>query len=83
MVKCGSDWSKTFMGTIRREIDADGNPILYGSVIVEEGEIWSMASNEDTLGKNLDDICKMKLDMIIHDENGVSVEIAHNIFNLN
>ncbi len=66
LVKAGNDWTRTYMGNIKREIDADGNPVVFGSVIVEEGEIWSIAAREEQLGKNLDEICIMKLDYGLH-----------------
>jgi hypothetical protein len=83
LVKCGNDWTRTFMATIRREIDDDGNHVVYGSIIVEEGEIWCMASNEGQLGSNLDDICKMKLDMQLHSHAGMHIKIHSFDFFLN
>ena len=61
-----ADWSRTFMGEIRREKDCDGNPVVLGVVIVREGKIWSKASNQKELMKNMNDICRMKLDMGLH-----------------
>lgn len=60
MVK--ADWSRTFWGTIRRETDAGGNEIVMGSAVVNEGKIWSKADSQEELMKNMDDICKLKLD---------------------
>ena len=42
-----ADWQRTFIGTIRRETDVDGNPVVMGDVIVKDGKIWSKASNQE------------------------------------
>jgi hypothetical protein len=83
LVKAGSDWTRTFMGKIKRETDGDGIPVVRGEVVVQEGKIWSMAGTEEELGKNLDDFCRMKLDLGLHDFNDVSVKISNISFNLN
>jgi hypothetical protein len=76
-----ADWERTFIGEIRRETDVDGCPVVMGKVIVQEGLIWSKASNQRELMKNMDDICKMKLDMGLHSNVGVqSKKICEDIF---
>lgn len=70
-----ADWQRTFIGSIRREADSEGNPVLSGKVIVQEGMIWSMSSDEEELRNNLDDICLMKLDFRLHEDLGVTTKI--------
>lgn len=78
-----ADWSRTFIGTIRREIDGDGNPLVSGEVIVQEGKLWSKASSQEVLMKNMDDICRMKLDIGLHSHAGVTTQIFGEDFFLN
>jgi hypothetical protein len=67
-----ADWTRTFMGTIRREVDGDGNPVLLGEVIVQEGKIWSKADNQEELMMNMDALCTLKLDYGLHFTCGIS-----------
>jgi hypothetical protein len=76
LVKPGNDFHRTFTGVIRREVDADGNPIVLGQAIVREGMIWSKARTEEELTINMDEVCKMKLDMGLHSNPGISAEIC-------
>ena len=78
-----ADWQRTFMGTIRRELDSDENPVVMGEVIVQEGKIWSKASSQEELRKNLDDICTMKLDCGLHEDTGETIKIFDEDFFLN
>jgi hypothetical protein len=78
-----ADWTRTFMGEIRREVDVDGNPVVMGEVIVHEGKIWSKASTQEELMKNMDDLCLMKLDMGLHSNAGFTNKIFDFDFNLN
>ena len=83
LVKAGNDFTRTFLGEIRRETDDNGNEIVLGKVIVQEGFIWSKASSQEELMKNMDDICMMKLDMRLHSDSGVTTKIFDNEFFLN
>lgn len=83
LVKCGNDYNRTFMGTIKREVDANGDPLLTGTVTVHEGKIYCRAISEDQLCQYLDEICQLKLDFEIHTDPGVSIEIAYSRINLN
>ena len=71
------------MGDIRREVDEDGNPVVIGKVIVHEGFIWSKASSQEELMRNMDAICLLKLDKGLHSNLGVSIEIFEGSFFLN
>jgi hypothetical protein len=78
-----ADWTRTFMGIIRREVDVAGNPVVMGEVIVPEGKIWSKASSQEDLMKNMDSICKLKLDGGLHSHAGVTIKIFDTDFYLN
>ena len=71
LVKAGNDWTRTFMATIKREIDIDGNPVVCGVVDVEGWRIWSIASTEEELGENLDAICDLILNSDMSSLTGV------------
>ena len=68
MVK--ADWSRTFIGEIRRFFSED-NSVVHGEVRVDEGIIYSMAEDEDQLCRNLDELCALKLDHGLHHSTGV------------
>jgi len=72
-----ADLQRTFIGSIRRKADSEDNPVLSGEVIVQEGMIWSMYSDEEELRNNLDDICLMKLDFRLHEDLGVTTKILN------
>jgi hypothetical protein len=75
-----SGWDRTFLGEIVRDKTEDGKTINYGTVVVDEGKIWSAGETQDELGIYLDDICTMKLDLGLHEEPGISTVIAFNKF---
>ena len=83
LIKHVSGYKRTFFGEIRRETNADGNPLLMGKVIVQEGKIWSKASSQEELRKNLDDICTMKLDCGLQEDTGETIKIFDEDFFLN
>ena len=78
-----ADWNRTFMGQIIRETTVDGQEIIRGSVIINDGKAWSVGNSEEELGNNLDDICTLKLDHNLHADPGVRGVIAGDIFFLN
>ena len=77
-----ADNERTFPGVIVRETVNDV-PICYGSVIVEEGEMFSKAETEEDLTQNLDEICKMKLDHDLHGKIGETTTIMGQLSYLN
>lgn len=83
LVKSGNDFTRTFIGEIRREIDDIGDEIVRGSVIIEEGKAWSKASSQEELMKNMDAICLLKLEKGLHSNVGLSIEIFEGSFFLN
>jgi len=66
-----ADWTRTFLGEIRRETDNNGNPVVLGVVILNEVKIWNKASTQEELMKNMDDICILKLDYGTQRKNGI------------
>jgi hypothetical protein len=66
LVKAGNDYSRTFIGEIYRETTKEGKSIVHGSVMVRNSKIWSLADSQEELGKYLDDLCSMILDMGLH-----------------
>jgi hypothetical protein len=83
LVKCGEDWTRTFMGETRREKNEDWKSVVLGNVVINEGKIWCVAESEELLGKYLDDICTIKLDMGLHSSAGVTTQILGLEFFLN
>ena len=70
-----ADMDRTFTGSIKRGISV-GKPIVWGSVSVQEGMIYSMAEFEDDLCRNLDQMCLLKLDHGLHHSDGVSLWVG-------
>lgn len=78
-----ADWTRTFLGEIRREVNCDGTPVVIGEVIVNEGRVWSIGSNDEDLRRNMDSICVMKLDYHLHSHTGESIQLLGSEFFLN
>ena len=83
IIKCGNSWNYTCYGIITKEKDENGNPIVRGTAVIDEGKAWSMASSEEELENNFDEICFIKIEMGLHQDSGASIEIAGSGFNLN
>jgi hypothetical protein len=83
LVKAGNDFKRTFIGQIFREITSEGVSIVRGSVVVNEGKIWCSTETQEELGKYLDDICVLKLDMGLHSQGGVTTQVFGEDFFLN
>jgi len=78
-----ADWHRTFIGEIIREKNEDGKDIFHGSVMINEGKVWSVGNTEDELGDYLDDMCVMKLDYGLHSNARVTTQIFDVDFFLN
>lgn len=78
-----ADWQRTFVAETCRETTSEGILIVRGSVVVNEGKIWCYAETQEELGKYLDDICVMKLDMGLHSDVGVTTKVFDTDFFLN
>lgn len=84
MAKAGKNgWDRCFHGTIRRERDADGNPVVYGKIKVGDGYIYAKAKDQWELGEMLDEMVLMILDKGLHATVGRNSIIAENLFSLN
>jgi hypothetical protein len=83
LVKADNDFKRTFIGQIYRETTKEGKPIVRGTVVVNEGKIWCSAGTQEELGKNLDDLCVMKLDMRLHSKAGITTNKLGTYFSLN
>jgi hypothetical protein len=66
LVKARNDYKRTFIGHIYRETTKEGKSIVHGSVMVHDNKIWASADSQEELGKYLDDLCSMILDMGLH-----------------
>lgn len=73
-----ADHERCFYGVIKRGKDGYGNPHLYSRIVVKDGLIQACASDQETLGKMLDEMCILVLDYGLHNEKGVSIEISGN-----
>jgi len=71
-----ADHERCFYGVIKRETDAEGNPRLFSRIVVNDGLIQACASDQETLGKMLDEMCIMVLDYGLHNDAGVSIKIG-------
>jgi hypothetical protein len=78
-----SDWQRTYVADICRETTSEGVSIVRGTVVVNEGKIWSSAETQEELGKYLDDLCKMKLDMGLHRNPGEKMDVFGISYHLN
>jgi hypothetical protein len=84
MGKAGkTGWDRCFHGIIKRETDADGNPVVIGRIKVGDGFILAQAANQDVLGEHLDELALMVLDMGLHENEGLSTLIAGTHYFLN
>lgn len=72
-----ADAYRTYIGYLKRNKVTD---VIVGFVTVEEGKIISVASSDDELTKNMDDICKLKLDHGIHQVSGRQTNIMETAF---
>jgi len=69
MAKAGkgnSGFDRCFHGTIRREHDENGNPIVYGKIKVNDCIIYASAPDQWELGDKLDEMVLLILDYDLH-----------------
>lgn len=64
------NWNTTFIGTVTRDRYDDGSQIICGKIPVNDCMVVAQATNDDDLGKNLDDIVTLILDHNLHGRNG-------------
>lgn len=70
MAKAGNDFSRCFHGTIKRETDENGNPIVRSKIKVNNGYILAEAEDQWVLGEKLDQLVIMILNKGLHDNKG-------------
>ena len=63
MAKAGNDWNRTFVGTIERHTNPDGSKLVVGKIPVYEYEIIAIASDDVELGRKLDELVILLLDI--------------------
>jgi hypothetical protein len=83
LVKCGNDWTRTFMGQLERVLDADGNHLIYGKVEIEGYIVKCIGKTEEEIGDTLDSLCDLILNSDISNLEEVKsdcgiIEIHHN-----
>jgi len=69
MAKAGignSGFDRCFHGTIRRDQDENGNPIVFGKIKVNDCFIFASASDQWELGEKLDEMVLLILDYDLH-----------------
>ena len=75
MAKAGignSGFDRCFHGTIRREHDENGNPIVFGKIKVNDCVIYASARDQWELGTKLDQMVLLILDYDLHNSTGKS-----------
>ncbi len=71
-----ADSDRRFYGTILRGFDAEGVPVVFGKITVNNGFVCASAATQEELGKKLDELVKMVLDYGLHSQAGVASVIA-------
>lgn len=84
MAKAGKQgWDRCFHGTIKRDIDSDGNPVVYGRIKVLDGFVCTQAKDQWELGDRLDELVLMILDFGLHSDTGITSTIVGKPYFLN
>ncbi len=78
-----ADRDRKFYGTIKRETDSSGYPVVRGKIKVLDGFILAMADNQDLLGSRLDTLVKLVLDWGLHSDADETTKICNTDFFLN
>jgi hypothetical protein len=77
MFMAQADHDRCFYGIIKRSKDANGNPHVFSRIKINGGMIQACAGDQKTLGKMLDEMCKMVLDGNLHGDKGKTIIIAY------
>jgi hypothetical protein len=84
MAKAGKQgWNRCFHGTIKREPDDKGNPVVRGKIKVNDGYIYAQAEDQWVLGDKLDELVLMVLDEGLHSDAGITTIITGKPYFLN
>jgi hypothetical protein len=77
MAKAGKNgWDNCFQGTIRRKMDDQKNPIVYGRIKIGTGYIVANAKDQWELGEKLDELVLANLTINLFE--GFEVDPAYN-----
>ena len=64
MAMAGKD--RNFHGTMKRDKDENGNPLIRGKLLVNEGSILITGNSCKAMWRAADDMAKLKLDLALH-----------------
>jgi hypothetical protein len=78
-----ADHERCFYGIIKRGLDERGKPFVFSRIVINNGLIYSRASEQKELGKYLDEMCKMVLDYKLHEGTRISMKIFDTDYILN
>lgn len=83
MFMAQADHDRCYYGIIKRSKDSSGNHHLFSRIIVNDGLIMACAPEQKELGRMLDQMCIMVLDMRLHDNAGKKIKIFDTDYFLN
>lgn len=83
MFMAKADKYRCFFGVIKRWKDDKGTLYVASKIVMPDGFIWAQATDQKTLGSNLDQICMLRLDHNIHIETEKTAKIFGELFFLN
>jgi len=83
LAKAGNDWSRTFVGTIKRHTNPDGSKFVVGRIPFHDHEIISNAPTDILLGEYLDFLVLFIVDYYLHELPSINYQIAGTVVNLN
>jgi hypothetical protein len=74
---------RCFYGTIKRLKDENGHPVVYGKIKVNDGFIYSQADDDVELGKRLDDMVRIVLDLFPFQISNINMKNSTTIYSPN
>lgn len=66
MFMAQADVHRCFFGCIKRGMDENYKPFVFSRIVMTDGFLCAQAPEQNQLGKNLDEIVIMILDMGLH-----------------
>ena len=78
-----ADKERCFVGSMLRGKDEEGRDFVSGKVTVKEGVMVGRAETDRKMFEQLDDVCKMKLDLGLHSRKGKTSMILGTEYNHN
>lgn len=83
MFMAKADIHRFFFGCIKRGRDKNDKRFVFSRIVMPDGLLCAQAPEQKQLGKNLDEITIMILDMGLHSHSGVTTKIFEADFFLN